>query len=204
MVKEYSFGEQETEFSLEANKMIPVEKTPEYEMSKRKVLELLEKNKVLTENDFWILKKEAKDHSVIRYLNLVIKHTGCLKLNDKASAAQKFDPMSVSLDKSGYRDSLVYTYRNQEQGIFEVGEASRRNCKNGYPYATALKRLFDRVVLRIAKISFECIHSESEAMEDEFVELPTDEKAKDHSGEFEFPSAADAFKQVTGNESQCS
>lgn len=198
----YTFGELQEEFSAAASKMVPVEITPEYEKSKQKVIELLEKNKGLTEDDFWILKKEANDHSVVKYLNLVIKHTGCLKLNDKATAANKFDPMSVSLDKSGYRDSLVYTYRNQDQGIFEVGEANRRNCKSGYPYATALKRLFDRVVLRIAKISFECIRSESEAMEDEVTESSIAEEKAD-SGTPDFPSVTEAFGGDITNENKC-
>ena len=75
MESKYTFGELREEFSAAADKMIPVEITPEYEKSKQKVIELLEKNKVLTEDDFWISKKEANDHSVVKYLNLVIKHT---------------------------------------------------------------------------------------------------------------------------------
>jgi hypothetical protein len=74
----------------------------------------------------------------------------------------------VTLDKEGYGDSLVYTYNCPEQGIYEVGEVNKTNCKNAYPYAMALKRCMDRVILKNSKIAYGGIYSDSEA--DEFKE----------------------------------
>jgi hypothetical protein len=70
------------------------------------------------------------------------------------------------MDKEGYNHSLVYSYVSAEQGLYEVGEVSADNCKNSYPYAMALKRLFDRVVLKNSKIAYSGIYSETES--DEF------------------------------------
>lgn len=50
----------------------------------------------------------------------------------------------------------------------EVGEVSQGNCKNSYPYAMALKRCFDRVVLKNSKLAYSGVYSDSEA--DEFAE----------------------------------
>ena len=98
------------------------------------------------------------------YTGLIISHNGCLKINDALES--KFDPTCVSVDKDGFGGSLVYTYCNYEQGIYEVGEVSKGNCKNEYPYAMAFKRLFDRVVLKLSKLAYAGIYSDSEA--DEF------------------------------------
>lgn len=38
-----------------------------------------------------------------------------------------------------------------------------KNCKNEYPYAMALKRCFDRVVLKLSKLAYVGIMSDSEA-----------------------------------------
>ena len=45
---------------------------------------------------------------------------------------------------------------------------SQHNCKNAYPYAMALKRCFDRVVLKNSKLAYDGVYSDSEA--DEFKE----------------------------------
>ena len=102
------------------------------------------------------------------YTGLIISHNACLKINDNMPEKDKFNPDCVSVDKSGYGNSLVFTYANKVQGLYEVGEASAQNCKNAYPYAMAYKRLFDRVVLKICKLAFDGIYSDSEA--DEFKE----------------------------------
>ena len=102
----------------------------------------------------------------------------------------KFNPDCVSVDKSGYGNSLVFTYANKAQGLYEVGEASTQNCKNAYPYAMAYKRLFDRVVLKICKLAFDGIYSDSEA--DEFKERYEDEPGQPPAPQQEKPTPAAA------------
>lgn len=194
-----NFNEREFEYSKIADKELPVEITPKYEASKRQAEKILKRYTDLSESDFWILMRESKDHSKMQYLGLIISHNACIKINEKASAADKFDPMSVTLDTRGYGSSLVYTYRNPTQFIYEIGEANRRNCKNGYPYATALKRVFDRVVLRIAKLSYEGLYSESESTESDTVDeeqteaVPNNPHLPDEPEKFVFAPVTDAF-----------
>ena len=71
----------------------------------------------------------------------------------------------MTLDKEGYKNTLVYTYCCEEQGIYEVGEVSKSNCTNDYPYAMAFKRCFDRVVLKKCKLAYAGVYSDSEAEE---------------------------------------
>ena len=106
------------------------------------------------------------------YSGLIISHDGCLKINDVLEEKLKFKPECMSLDKEGYNNSLVYSYICPEQGLYEVGEVSKDNCKNDYPYAMALKRCFDRVVLKNNRIAYSGIYSDSES--DEFLKR-TDE-----------------------------
>ena len=68
-------------------------------------------------------------------------------------------------DKEGYNNSLVFIYACDDQGIFEVGEVSNANLKNVYPYAMALKRCFDRVVLKVSRLAYAGVYSDSEAEE---------------------------------------
>ena len=42
------------------------------------------------------------------YSGLIISHNGCLKIND--SIDNKVDPSKFTLDKEGYKGSLVFTY----------------------------------------------------------------------------------------------
>jgi hypothetical protein len=102
------------------------------------------------------------------YSGLIISHNGCLKIND--TLENKVDPSKFTIDKEGYNGSLVYTYCDDE--VYEVGEASKSNCKNDYPYAMAYKRCFDRVVLKKCKLAYAGIYSDSEA--EEFKEKPDD------------------------------
>lgn len=101
----------------------------------------------------------------MQYTGLIISHTGCLKINDHLSEEKKFAPDCVTVDKEGYDSTLVYTYRNNKQGLIEVGEVSKSNCKNAYPNAMALKRCFDRVVLKNSKLAYESIYSDSEGVD---------------------------------------
>ena len=156
------FNEKKEEYSIKQGKDIPVWQSPKYEKAKEKAIELINKKEYgLTEADFWILMNETKKGNM-QYTGLIISHTGCLKINDKLETDKKFNPECVTLDKEGYENTLVYTYSNKEQGIYEVGEVSKNNCKNSYPYAMALKRCFDRVVLKNSRLAYESIYSDSE------------------------------------------
>ena len=162
-MSKYDFGEKTHEWSNKQGCDIPVWQSPKYKESKAKAVEILDSGKYgVKPSDFWILMNETKSGKMA-YTGLIISHNGCLKINDALES--KFDPYSVSLDKDGFNNSLVYSYCNGEQGIYEVGEVSKSNCKNDYPYAMAFKRLFDRVVLKLSKLAYAGIYSDSEAEE---------------------------------------
>ena len=157
------FNEKKNEYSRKQKKEVPVIFSPKYEESRDKAIEIIKAYDTIGEGDFWILMNETKTGKMM-YSGLIISHNGCLKLNDTLDS--RFDPSCVTVDKDGYRGSLVFTYCNKEQGIYEVGEVSLENCKNAYPYAMGFKRLFDRVVLKLSKLAYAGIYSDSEA--DEF------------------------------------
>lgn len=171
-----NFGEKTTEFSPKHGKEIPVWKSPKYMESRTKAEEIINSGKYgVKETDFWILMNVTKSEKMA-YTGLIIAHNGCLKINDCLES--KFDPSCVSVDKDGYNGALVYTYCNPAQGIYEVGEVSKGNCKNEYPYAMAYKRLFDRVVLKLSKLAYAGIYSDSEA--EEFAQ-PIDEPKQEET-----------------------
>lgn len=160
--KNYDFGENKTESYQ--GKELPVWQSPKYLEAKKGVIEILESEQykgVLNVNDFWILMNTYSNKTKMMYTGLIISHNGCLKINDLLE--NKFKPECISLDKEGYNNSLVYTYQDEE--VYEVGEVSKDNCKNDYPYAMALKRCFDRVVLKKCKLAYKGIYSDSEAEE---------------------------------------
>lgn len=159
---EATFGEKNEEYSSKQNKNIPVYQSEKYKKAKEKALKMINDAKWgLSQADFWILMNETKTGKM-QYTGLIISHTGCLKINDALEQDKRFDPESISIDKEGYENTLVYTYSNKNQGLYEVGEVSKSNCKNAYPYAMALKRCFDRVVLKNSKLAYESIYSDSE------------------------------------------
>ena len=154
------FEEKEEEWSAKQGKNIPVYITNKYKEAKKKAIELIQEKKYgLTQADFWILMNETKNGKM-QYTTLILSHNGCLKINDNLE--NKFEPKSVEIIQDGYKNELVFKYCNSEQGIFEVGEVSATNCKNDYPYAMALKRCFDRVVLKLSKLAYSGIMSDSE------------------------------------------
>lgn len=159
----YDFNEKTHEYSTKRGEEIPVWVSPKYTQSREKAVEIIDKYENISAGDFWILMNETKTGKMA-YTGLIISHNACLKINDHLE--DKFKPSCMSLDKNGYNDSVVYTYINDEQGIYEVGEVSKNNCKNAYPYAMALKRCFDRVVLKLCKLAYDGVYSDSEA--DEF------------------------------------
>lgn len=165
--KIYNFGEKKTEYNIKLGKEVDVWQSPKYLEAKNKAIETLESDMykdVLNESDFWILMNATKSGKMA-YTGLIISHNGCLKINDALPAEKKFKPSSVSITETGYKGSLVYTYINDSQGIYEVGEVNAENCKNAYPYAMALKRCIDRVILKSSRLAYSGIYSDSEAEE---------------------------------------
>ncbi len=176
MAKTYNFGEKKTEYIAKLGKEVEVWQSPKYLEAKQKAIEALESPQykdVLSEGDFWILMNATKSGKMA-YTGLIISHNGCLKINDALPADKRFKPSCVQLDKDGYGGSLVYSYNNDEQGIYEVGEVSTKNCTNAYPYAMALKRCMDRVILKSSKLAYSGIYSDSEA--EEFKNVPDETK----------------------------
>ena len=77
------FNEKEKEYSAKQGAEIPVWKSPKYEESKKKAIEMIDSGKYdLTDGDFWILMNETKNGKMA-YTGLIISHNGCLKINDK-------------------------------------------------------------------------------------------------------------------------
>lgn len=162
----HNFGEKQSEWHAGLGKELPVYQNPKYVEAKSKAIDIIESGKYgVGDSDFWILMNATKTGKMM-YTGLIISHNGCLKINDHLES--KFNPDCVSFDKDGYGGSLVFFYSNAEQGIYEVGEVSKSNCKNEYPYAMAYKRLFDRVVLKLSKLAYSGIYSDSES--DEFMQ----------------------------------
>jgi len=181
--KNYDFNEKAEEFNAKLGKSVPVTITPRYKEAKAKAIEMLESDMykdVLSTSDFWILMNATKNGKMA-YTGLIISHNGCLKINDALPADKRFNPEAVTLDKEGFNGSLVYSYSCASQGIYEVGEVSKANCSNAYPYAMALKRLMDRVILKNSKLAYSGIYSDSEAEEfrEPDREAPKEEKKEE-------------------------
>ncbi len=201
--KEYNFGEK-TKETINGREL-PVEWiTPKYKEAKKKVIELLESEEykdVLEESDFWILYNTYANKTKVMYSGLIISHDGCLKINDTLDEKLKFKPECVTLDKEGYNNSLVYTYICPEQGIYEVGEVSPDNLKNGgYPYAMALKRCMDRVILKNSKIAYAGVYSDSEA--DEFNKRTDDIKQEEPKKQEKLDEKTSLIQQIDSLEIQ--
>ena len=180
--KVYNFGEKATEFSAKDGKELPVWKSPKYETAKKAVIKMLESEEykdVLDESDFWILMNRTKSGKMA-YTGLIITHNGCLKINDVLPEELKFNRCCISCRNSNdadyggktYNDSLIFVYDSSRLGrvddkqkIFEIGEVSSKNCTNDYPYAMALKRCMDRVILKNSKLAYSGVYSDSEAEE---------------------------------------
>ena len=172
-VKSYDFGEKTQEFVDGAN--IPVWQSPKYETSRQSAINLLESKEfggVLTEGDFWILMNKTKSGKMA-YTGLIISHDALLKINNVLPEDKRFDQKYLSepiacefAGTKGYKQ----VYRDERDGMYEVGEITPGNCKNAYTWAMLSKRIFDRVVKRKANLSG--IYSDSEA--DEFKETIVD------------------------------
>lgn len=177
--KIFNFGEKAEEYSAKDGKMLPVWQSPKYIQAKKAVINMLtseEYKDVLDESDFWILMNATKTGKMA-YTGLIISHNGCLKINDTLPEELKFNPMCIRCyysrddENPTYNDSLIFVYNSSilgdedKQMIYEVGEVSRTNCRNEYPYAMALKRCMDRVILKNSKLAYSGVYSDSEAEE---------------------------------------
>lgn len=167
MKKKYNFGEEEYEKVF--GKKIPVKQLSKYKQTKQNVISMLEEGEykdILTENDFWILRNYNKDQTECYYSGLIISHEALLKINDVLDEhdrfVEKYCSAPIPCEFKGI-ETLRMEYRDPRDGMFEIGEISTSNCKNSYPYAMLLKRTFDRVVKRKAKLSM--VYSDSEAEE---------------------------------------
>lgn len=153
------FEEKEKEINSKGIEVEPI-KTPKYAEATAKATKLLgANNSNLIEGDFSIFKTESQKGDVY-YKGLILSHDGCLKMNECLPQEFQFKPESVTLDKNGYDNSLVFAYINKYQGIYEIGEVNPIFCLN--PYTTALNRLTDRVILKNAKLAPFGIYSEAE------------------------------------------
>lgn len=171
---EHNFNEKAKEYSKKSGTEVAVWQSDKYKESRAKAVEMIESGKYgLNDGDFWILMNETKGGEKIAYTGLIISHNGCMKINDNLPPDKRFRPSCVVKDKDGYCGSLTYEYICDEQGIYEVGEVSPKNCKNDYLNCMALKRMIDRVVLKNSKLAYAGILSEAEA--DEFKE-PIEER----------------------------
>lgn len=190
--KKYTFGEKKTEYSSKDGKELEVWKSPKYEIAKKAVIKMLESDDykdVLDEGDFWILMNRTKSGKMA-YTGLIISHNGCLKINDTLPDELKFNPRCIRYYYGDddycktYNDSLIFEYNssvleeNDKQRIFEIGEVSSKNCSNDYPYAMALKRCMDRVILKNSKLAYSGVYSDSEAEEFAETEKDTDKEVK--------------------------
>ena len=112
------FNEKKTEYSLKSRQDIPVIQSAKYLASRAKAIKAIQERPYLNEADFWILMNETKTGKMM-YTGLIISHNACLKINDNMPEKDKFNPDCVSVDKSGYGNSLVFTYANKAQGLYE-------------------------------------------------------------------------------------
>lgn len=154
------FGEKTTDW-LDGY-TLPVEWSPKYETARKAAEEAIKKYG-LSENDFWIKKRLSYKRDKIVYENMIMSYAACLKVNEKLPEKKKFNPECVS-QGTGADEGVLFLYRSKEQGVFVTGEASRYNigyCP--YPGASAEKRVFCRVVTRLAGLYAVGIYSEAES-----------------------------------------
>lgn len=178
---QHNFGEKDYE-NIRGQKL-PVWKSPKYEETKKKAIELIENETykgVLNDGDFWILMNTTKNGNVA-YTGLIISHNACLKINDVLPVEKRFKPSCFTIQLEEYRKGLIGIYCDED--IYEIGEVNDVNCKNDYPYAMCLKRCFDRVVLKKSGIAQWGIYSDSEA--DEFKEKYEEPKIYISAEEYE-------------------
>lgn len=182
-VKEHVFFEEKnTETERFGPNELKVFKNAKFVESRKKAVELIESGLYgLDDGDFWVLKRPNKDKTYMVYSGLIISHSGCQKINQELPKEERFDQKYCSSPiEFSYNDKvgMIMEYRDERDGLYEIGEISTGNLKGEYPYAMLLKRTFDRVVLVKSKIRFSGILSESEIDKESDAEDVFDETKK--------------------------
>lgn len=141
---------------------LDVEWTPKYEKAREAAIKAM-KEFSLSEDDFWIKKEFGPFKKSILYTNLILSHSGCIKINQMQPEEKKFIPSCVEELKGTPNGGVAFIYRSDKQGLIKTGEAMPMNVGCSYPYAVAEKRLFDRVVTALAGLYEEGIYGEEES-----------------------------------------
>ena len=141
---------------------LPTEWGPKYESS-REAADAAIKKYGLSEEDFWIKKELSQFKDKIIYTNLILSHSGCIKVNSQQPEEKQFKPGCVREARGTADGGIALIYSSDEQKLFKTGEASPRNSNVSYLYAVAEKRLFDRVVTALSGLYEEGIYGEDEA-----------------------------------------
>jgi len=123
-------------------------------MENKMLEQMKEKYPEVNESDFWLLEEKT----------WILKHTGCLKIASKEGII--LNPSCYEVYFDDHHGNIVLFYNDKEQNIFEISEVSVMNYTGKYPYLIALKRLQDRVILKLSKLAEQGYYSEVEV--DEF------------------------------------
>ena len=155
--RNYNFGEKKIENGLES---IFDEK---YLEARKKVVELIESEMYgLTAGDFYAYKMYTKNGQAI-YTSIIIKHDGCLKINECLDESNKFQVAYMSRPQINDKGDVLYEYIDLDDSFYATGEVVRKEYTGSFPVTIAFNRLFDRVILKKAKLSYHGIYSEIEA-----------------------------------------
>ena len=141
---------------------LPTEWGPKYEAA-RIAADAAIKKYGLSEDDFWVKKELSPFKDKIVYSNLILSHSGCIKVNNLQPKERQFKPGCVREGKGTQDGGVALIYSSDEQKLFKTGEASPRNSNVSFLYAVAEKRLFDRVVTALSGLYEEGVYGEDEA-----------------------------------------
>ena len=83
---------------------------------------------------------------------VIITRTGIEKIQANLNIHVEYEEILVSIDEVVIKAKATYLHRVEdivtEHEIYTYGEASPKNCKNAYFWATAEKRALSRAVLK--------------------------------------------------------
>tara|TARA_Y100000004_G_scaffold153234_1_gene176783 strand:- start:2479 stop:2910 length:432 start_codon:yes stop_codon:yes gene_type:complete len=117
----------------------------------------------LTSADFWDLKRGNKT-------TWIIKHTALEKIAAQSEITWTLDVLNFSPDVV-----VKCVAKLNDKTIESLGESSKQNTMNSYPYAMAEKRAVDRCILKLLNAH---AHLYSEAEADAFEEPVGNKKVK--------------------------
>jgi len=99
----------------------------------------------------------------------VMLHSACERVA-KAAGVQMVRPKVLHVSADGLSISILVEGNLGGHSEWSIGEASKANCMNQYPWAMAEKRAKDRVILKLLGYSEEGVHSDVEAEEEVYAE----------------------------------